>query len=96
MTSCGSEINSSQNNNTIKSLDGITAEKQTIGTNAKSLGPITVGADASIWDSNLEENPNAGIYPVGGSGQINGEFTIAERNGVQIGLRIQERFEGTY
>lgn len=57
-------------------------------------GHVTVGADASVWDSSVEQDDDAGIFPVGGSGQINGEFVLAERYGIQIGLRAQERFEG--
>lgn len=67
----------------------------TVGSNAKSLGPVTVGTDASEWDSETEADEENGIYPIGGGGQVNGEFTIAERNGVQIGLRAQKRFVGT-
>lgn len=54
-------------------------------------GTITTG-DASVWDSDLAPAP--GIIPIGGSGQINGEFTIAERDGIQIALRAQDRFVG--
>ena len=56
-------------------------------------GHVMVGVDVSIWDSNLPVSP--GIQPILGNGQVNGEFTIAERNGIQIGLRAQERFQGT-
>ncbi len=42
-------------------------------------GMVTVGVDASVWDSSvLLDIPN-GIFPIGGAGQINGDFTIAER-----------------
>ena len=56
-------------------------------------GKVSIGVDASEWSSFTV--PELGIIPIEGSGQINGEFTIAERYGIQIGLRAQERFEGT-
>jgi len=43
-------------------------------------GKVVVDSDVSSWNV--------------GSGQFNGEFVVAERNGVQIGLRAQERFVG--
>lgn len=55
-------------------------------------GKVQVGVDASEWSSDTPTAP--GIVPVGGSGQINGEFVVAERLGIQIGLRAQERFVG--
>lgn len=64
--------------------------------NAKNgLGKIEVGVDASVWDSNVQTDPVSGIFPIGGSGQVNGEFTIGTVQGVEIGLRAQQRFEGT-
>ena len=57
-------------------------------------GHVLIGVFASIWDSAVPLDPPGGIIPIGGSGQIDGEFTIAERNGIQIGLRAQERFVG--
>lgn len=56
-------------------------------------GEITTG-DVSVWDSSVAPDPVAGIDPVGGSGQINGEFTIAERDGIQIALRATDRTDG--
>lgn len=47
---------------------------------AGSLGKISVGTDVSEWEI--------------GSGQINGEFVVSEIQGIELGLRIQERFEG--
>lgn len=70
----------------------------TIGT-ASAQGPVsgpgkvTVGVDASTWTSGSPSGP--GLIPIGGSGQVNGEFTIATRNGMEIGLRAQLRFLGT-
>jgi len=55
-------------------------------------GHVLVGVDASIWDSSVPSGD--GLVPIVGSGQINGEFTVAERYGIQIGLRAQERFAG--
>ncbi|MEP4146658.1 MAG: hypothetical protein ABJL54_05510, partial [Halioglobus sp.] len=51
-----------------------------------------VGAHASEWDSNT--TPGDGIFPVGGSGQLNGEFVIVERDGIQMGLRATDRKDG--
>lgn len=57
---------------------------------------IIVGTDVSVWDSNFDDpDPSDGIRAIGGSGQVNGEFTVAERGDIQIALRAQERFEGT-
>ncbi len=55
-------------------------------------GKVTIGVDASTWVSGSPTGP--GLIPIGGSGQINGEFTIVERYGIQIGLRAQQRFVG--
>ena len=55
---------------------------------------ISVGVNASEWSSGTVLDAVAGIFPVGGSGQLNGEFTIAERDGIQIGLRATDRKDG--
>lgn len=55
-------------------------------------GLVEIGIDASTWSSN--EPTGDGLIPIGGSGQVNGEFTIARRLGIEIGLRAQERFVG--
>jgi len=60
--------------------EAVTASQQTIGSEAGSLGKVTVGTEVSTWDI--------------GSGQFNGEFVTAEAQGVVIGLRAQQRFEG--
>jgi hypothetical protein len=52
----------------------------TFGSGAGSLGKVTVDTDVSEWDV--------------GSGQFNGEFVVAERNGIELGLRAQDRFVG--
>jgi hypothetical protein len=57
-------------------------------------GEVAVGVDASTWTSDTAQNPDDGLFPIGGSGQLNGEFTTAERYGIQIGLRAQERTVG--
>ena len=46
------------------------------------------------WSSATLPNPLLGIYPISGAGQVNGEFVIAERDGIQIGLRITDRTDG--
>lgn len=55
-------------------------------------GKVTVGVDASTWTSNNPVGP--GLIPIDGDGQLNGEFTLAARYGIEIGLRAQERFVG--
>lgn len=95
---CESSVTDSTNSaNNISSEDATLSagKKQTVGTNAGALGKVTVGTDVTEWDSGTTTDPANGIYPIGGTGQLNGEFTVAERNGIQIGLRAQERFEGT-
>ena len=47
---------------------------------AGSLGKITVGTDVSEWNI--------------GTGQLNGEFVVSELQGIELGLRAQERFIG--
>lgn len=51
------------------------------------------GVDASEWDSGTVAVPGE-IIPVGGSGQVNGQFVTGERYGVQVAIRAQERFVG--
>lgn len=55
-------------------------------------GRVTVGTDVSEWSSDTPAGD--GLIPIGGSGQVNGEFVVAERNGIQVGLRAQQRHEG--
>lgn len=57
-------------------------------------GQVLIGVDASTWSSN--EPTGDGLIPIGGSGQVNGQFTIARRYGIEIGLRAQERFVGPH
>ena len=54
-------------------------------------GQVLIGVDASEWNS---DTAGPGLKPIGGAGQINGEFTTASRNGIEIGLRAQERYLG--
>jgi hypothetical protein len=61
---------------------------------AAGVNQVTVGAMVTEWDSATPLNPALGIYPIRGAGQINGEFVIAERDGIQIGLRITDRTDG--
>jgi hypothetical protein len=51
-----------------------------------------IGVKATEWSSNTPAG--TGIYPVGGDGQVNGEFVVGKRKGIQIGIRAQKRFEG--
>jgi len=60
---------------------------------AQGIGTVEVGADASEWSSATVLSPPT-IFPVGGSGQLNGEFTIVQRDGVEIGLRATDRTDG--
>ena len=48
--------------------------------------------EVTEWSSLTPEGPDA--IPVGGMGQINGGFVTGERNGIQIGIRASERFQG--
>lgn len=65
---------------TLTTPDAPSSSEQTVGTEAGSLGEVTLDTDVSEWNV--------------GSGQPNGQFITAEGQGVQIGLRAQERFEG--
>lgn len=55
---------------------------------------VIVGEMVTEWDSATVLDPGNGIFPVGGAGQLNGEFTIAQRGMVQIGLRATDRTDG--
>lgn len=54
--------------------------QQTVDSEAGSLGEVTLDTDVSEWDV--------------GTGNPNGEFIVAEAQGVELGLRAMERFEG--
>ena len=55
-------------------------------------------SDVSVWDSGVTPDVFAGIFPIGGAGQIAGNFavdTITKKDtAIQVGLRAQERFAG--
>lgn len=65
----------------------------TFSTVTASSSITLVGAPASQWFSDTPI-PGAGYFPVGGSGQLNGEFVIVQRDGIEIGLRITDRKDG--
>jgi PEP-CTERM motif len=57
--------------------------------------------NVSVWDSTVASDPANGIFPIGGSGQVNGGFIIDTVNdrpipdaSVQVGIRAQKRFFG--
>lgn len=76
-------------------MDGDPSALTPSGKPAHAAAPtITVGGEVSNWESGTYFDPPNGLFGIGGSGQLNGEFTIAERDGVQIALRAQERFVG--
>lgn len=56
------------------------SSQKTVGSQAGSLGKVTFDTEVSSWDI--------------GTGNPNGEFITAEGQGVVIGLRALERFEG--
>mgnify|MGYP006279677189 CR=1 FL=1 len=57
-----------------------TSSQRTVGSQAGSLGKVTLDTEVSSWDI--------------GTGNPNGEFITAEGQGVVIGLRALERFQG--
>ncbi len=54
--------------------------------------------DVSVWDSSVLTDFFAGIFPIGGSGQIAGNFAVdtydKKDTVIQVGLRAQDRFIG--
>jgi len=54
--------------------------------------------DVSVWDSSVPADSASGIFPVGGSGQVAGNFNVDTKDkkdtAIQVGLRAQERFFG--
>jgi len=50
------------------------------------------GANVSVWDSSLPADALTGILPIGGAGQVNGDFVIDMEDGVQIGIRARRSF----
>ncbi len=55
--------------------------------------------DVSVWDSSVPLDPVTGIIPVGGAGQVAGDFVVDTKakkdTAIQVGLRAQERLLGT-
>jgi hypothetical protein len=67
----------------------------TVPVSAAAPGPHAVtqsGANVSVWDSSIPADVLTGVLPIGGAGQVNGDFVVATENGVQIGIRAQRRF----
>ena len=54
--------------------------------------------DVSVWDSSVSIDASKGIFPVGGAGQIAGNFAVDTKDkkdtAIQVGLRAQERLTG--
>jgi hypothetical protein len=74
---------------------GAAASRSEAGTSAP--GGTTTVFDASVneWSSSTVPDPGAGIYPIGGTGAINGGFVVTtSSDGAQIGLRASLRFIG--
>ncbi len=59
---------------------------------------LALNSDVSVWDSAIVPDAGAGIFPVGGAGQIAGNFAVDTKTkkdtAIQVGLRAQERFVG--
>lgn len=59
---------------------------------------LALNSDVSVWDSVLSPDAGAGIFPIGGAGQIAGNFVVDTQTkkdtAIQVGLRAQERFVG--
>lgn len=68
----------------------------------RATSVTALGDDVSVWDSSVPLDLPSGLFPIGGSGQLNGEFatstyvgaTFGDVSAVQIGLRAQERLGG--
>jgi PEP-CTERM motif len=58
--------------------------------------PVTVfNADVNEWSSSTQSDPTSGIYPIGGTGALNGGFVVTTgSDGAQIGIRASLRFKG--
>jgi PEP-CTERM motif len=55
----------------------------------------TFNASVNEWSSSTALNPGAGIYPILGTGQVNGGFVVTTAlSGAQIGIRAELRFVG--
>jgi hypothetical protein len=47
-------------------------------------------SDVSTWTSGSPAG--AGLYPIGGAGQVNGNFVVTTESGIEIGIRASHRF----
>jgi len=63
---------------------------------AGQASPVTAfNANVKEWSSSTPSDPANGIFPIGGSGEINGGFvTSTTSDTAQIGLRARIRFDG--
>jgi hypothetical protein len=76
------------------SLVVLAATVQAANSSGSGPGQTRFGVDVSAWSSSVPVLGNNALLPIGGAGQINGNFVTAERNGIQIGIRASERFVG--
>lgn len=68
------------------------------------MTPITASAlkefnaDVSVWDSSILPDITNGIFPIGGAGQIPGNFAVdthtQKDTAIEVGLRAQQRLVG--
>lgn len=62
-----------------------------VSTGADSLKAATIfSSSVSTWTSGSPVGP--GLIPIGGAGQVNGNFVVTSDLGLEIGLRAQHRF----
>lgn len=63
---------------------------------AGQASPVTAfNANVKEWSSSTPSDPANGIYPIGGSGEINGGFvTTTSADTAQVGLRAKIRGDG--
>lgn len=63
-----------------------------VGQAASAASTTTYDANASEWSSSTLPSPT--VIPIGGSGQVNGNFAIVSdaSAGIEIGLRANQRF----
>lgn len=60
---------------------------------AQNCPDLQTNANVSEWSSSTVAIPDV-VYPIGGSGQVNGGFAVCNGAGVQLGLRIDGRTDG--
>ena len=68
------------------------AFQRAFATPSSGPGDVRINVNSSTWVSNYPTGP--GLLPVDGAGQVNGGFSTAERNGIQLALRAQQRGVG--